>query len=169
MSGTGAFRRSHVAWNVVKTLVFLAVFWSVFLFGIPIGISIIEIELGIQRFPPPPLLGSTLLIASTSLVLWSALTLAIRGAGTPLPVDPTREIVVTGPYAYVRHPFVAGAVAQIVAMGIVLGSVPVIVYAAAALIVWYYGIRPGEERTLDERFGERAQAYRQRVRGFRPF
>jgi protein-S-isoprenylcysteine O-methyltransferase Ste14 len=141
----------------------------VFLFAIPIGISIIEIELGIQRFPPMPITATALLVASTLLMLWAALTLAIRGAGTPLPIDPTREFVVTGPYAFMRHPFVAGATGQIVGIGVAFGSVPVLVYAAVSLIVWYYGIRPGEERTLDHRFGDRVREYRRRVRGFRPF
>ena len=144
-------------------------FWTVFLFGIPIGISIIEIQVGLQRFPPQPLLAGTLLILSTLLVVWASMSLAVLGRGTPLPLDPPREFVVSGPYAYIRHPFVAGATAQIVALGIVLGSVPVIVYAAVAMAIWYYGVRPREERALDKRFGARVQEYRRKVRGFRPF
>ena len=140
-----------------------------FLFAIPIGISIVEIRAGIQRFPPQPLIATPLLLASTLLVLWSSLTLAVKGAGTPLAVAPTREMVVTGPYAFVRHPFVAGAIGQIVALGIALGSVPVLVYAAVAMVVWYYGFRPGEERALVRRFGAAAQEYHRKVRGFRPF
>jgi protein-S-isoprenylcysteine O-methyltransferase Ste14 len=149
--------------------VFLIVFWSVFLFAIPIGISIIEIAVGLQRFPPFPTVATVLLLLCTSLVLWAAMTLAVKGAGTPLPLAPTREFVITGPYAYIRHPFVTGAIGQIVALGIGMGSVPVIVYAAVAMTVWYYVFRPGEERGLDQRFGARVRDYRRRVRGFRPF
>jgi protein-S-isoprenylcysteine O-methyltransferase Ste14 len=152
----------------VKTIAFLLVYWSVFLFAIPIGISIVEVELGLQRFPPQTRTAMLLLAVSTLLVLWSSLTLAMRGAGTPMPIDPTKQLVASGPYAYLRHPFVTGAIGQIVALGIGLGSVPVLVYAAAALTVWYYGIRPGEERTLEQRFGARAREYHRRVRGFRP-
>lgn len=169
MSGIGASERSSIVWNVAKTTFFLIVLWSVFLFAIPIGISIVEIDLGIQRFPPKPLLALPLLVVSTLLVLWSAMTLAVKGRGTLLPIDPTRELVATGPYAWMRHPFVAGFTAQIVALGIALGSIPVIAYAAVGMAVWYYGIRPREERTLDARFGARVQEYRRKVRGFRPF
>ena len=143
--------------------------WSLFLFAIPIGISIIEVELGVQRFPAQPLLAVPLLALSTLLVLWAAMTLAVKGHGTPLPLAPTRELVTTGPYAFMRHPFVAGLTGQIVALGVALGSVPVLVYAVVAMAVWYYGIRPGEERQLDQRFGGRVQQYRRKVRGFRPF
>jgi protein-S-isoprenylcysteine O-methyltransferase Ste14 len=169
MSGIDASEHSNIVWNIIKTTIFLIAIWSVFLFGIPIGISIVEIELGIQRFPSQPILAIPLLIVSTLLVIWSAMTLAVKGGGTPSPIDPTREFVVTGPYAYLRHPFVAGVTAQIVALGIAFGSVPVLAYAALALAIWYYGIRPGEERRLDERFGARVREYRRRVRGFRPF
>ena len=140
-----------------------------FLFAIPIGISIIEINLGIQRFPPKPLLAGPMLALFTFLVVWAAMTLAVKGRGTPLSIDPTRAFVVSGPYAYIRHPFVTGMTGQIVALGIALGSVPVIAYAAVALAVWYYGVRPREERSLDARFGTRVQEYRRSVRGFRPF
>jgi protein-S-isoprenylcysteine O-methyltransferase Ste14 len=169
MSGIGESRRSNVVWAVLKTTAFLILFWSVFLFAIPIGISIVEIDLGIQRFPPQPLLAGPMLAAFTLLALWSAMTLAVKGRGTPIALDPTREFVTTGPYGFVRHPFVAAVTGQIVALGIALGSIPVIAYAAVALAVWYYGVRPREERSLDARFGARAQEYRRKVRGFRPF
>jgi protein-S-isoprenylcysteine O-methyltransferase Ste14 len=169
MSGIGEFEPSSIAWTVIKTTVFLVVFWSLFLFAIPIGISIIEIGLGIQRFPPQSLIAGPLLALSTLLVVWAAFTLAVRGGGTPMSFDPTRQFVDSGPYAYIRHPFVAGVTGQILAFGIALGSIPVIGYAVVSLIVWYYGVRPREERSLDERFGARMREYRRNVRGFRPF
>ena len=169
MSGTGEFERFSTAWHVVKTTAVLIVLWSVFLFAVPIGISIIEINLGLQRFPAQPWLAGPLLAVCTMLVVWAAMTLAVKGRGTPLGFDPPHEFVATGPYAYIRHPFVTGFTGQIVALGIALGSIPVLVYAVAALTVWYYGIRPREERSLDARFGARVQEYRRKVRGFRPF
>jgi protein-S-isoprenylcysteine O-methyltransferase Ste14 len=97
------------------------------------------------------------------------MTLAVKGGGTPMSFDPTRAFVESGPYAFIRHPFVAGVTGQIVALGIALGSIPVLAYAVVALVVWYYGVRPREERSLDARFGARVREYRQKVRGFRPF
>ena len=159
---------THTLLNVVKTTAFLIVLWSIVLFALPIGISIVEIDVGLPRFPPQPILAGPLLLLFTLLTLWSAFTFAVSGSGTPLTIDPPREFVTSGPYAYVRHPFVIGVVGQIVALGIAIGSLPVIVYAAVILIVWYYGIRPREERTLQDRFGPEARAYIKNVRGFRP-
>jgi protein-S-isoprenylcysteine O-methyltransferase Ste14 len=158
----------HTAWNVVKTVIFLLVFWFVFVLAVPIGVSIVEIGLGIQRFPPQPFLAAALLSFFTSLAGWSALTLTIAGQGTPLPIDPPATLVTRGPYAYLRHPFASAVTGQVVGLGIALGSVPVIAYAAVALAVWYFLVRPREERTLEQRFGDRMREYRGAVRGFRP-
>ena len=154
--------------NVLKTIVLLVLFWFVFLFAIPIGVSIVEIELGIQRFPPQLPLAAIMLGAFTLLAVWAALTLAFAGRGTPAPFAPPQQFVASGPYAYLRHPFVTAFIGQCVGMGIAMGSIPVIVYAAVSLIVYYFLIRPGEERKLVERFGEPVRAYFRAVRGFRP-
>jgi protein-S-isoprenylcysteine O-methyltransferase Ste14 len=158
----------RLVFNVIKTTAFLIVFWSIFLFALPLGISIAEVEAGVQRFPPQPMLASALLVLTTLLTLWSAFTFALAGSGTPMTIDPPRDFVTSGPYAYVRHPFVIGVVGQIVALGIALGSIPLIIYAAVIMVVWYYGVRPGEERALLDRFGDPARKYFQHVRGFRP-
>ena len=154
--------------DVIKTTAFLIVLWGIFLFVLPLGISIVEIEVGMPRFPPEPLLAGPLLLLGTLLALWAAFSFVLSGQGTPMTVDPPRALVISGPYAYVRHPFVIGVVAQIVGLGITLGSVLVILYAAVVLLVWYYRIRPGEERTLEERFGSDARMYFRHVRAFRP-
>jgi protein-S-isoprenylcysteine O-methyltransferase Ste14 len=154
--------------NVLKTVVFLVVVWFTFLFVIPIAISIVEIELGIQRFPPQLLAAMLLLGTFTLLGLWAAMTLALTGRGTPASFAPPQELVVSGPYAYVRHPFVIALVGQGVGMGIAMGSVPVLVYVALLLVIYYYFVRPREERALAARFGPRVRAYSTAVRGFRP-
>jgi protein-S-isoprenylcysteine O-methyltransferase Ste14 len=159
---------AHTTWAVLKTLVFLVLFWLVFLYALPIGLSIVEVDLGIQRFPPKPLLAAALLLVFTVIATWSALTLAIAGKGTPLPFDPPQSLVTAGPYAYLRHPFVAAVTGQIVGLGIALGSVPILAYATTLTAAWYFFIRPREERTLEARFGDRMREYRRAVRGFRP-
>ena len=158
----------RTAGNIVKTVLFLFVFWAVFLFVIPLSLSVVEVQLGIQRFPPMPIVAGALMLASTALAVWSAMTLAIEGNGTPSAFDPPRTLVTTAPYAYLRHPFAAAATAQIVALGIAFGSIPVLAYATAAMALWYFLVRPREERALMLRFGAAAREYTRTVRGFRP-
>jgi protein-S-isoprenylcysteine O-methyltransferase Ste14 len=161
-------RPAPAVWNVTKTIGYLLVFWFVFLFVLPIAISIVEVELGIQRFPPQQLPAALLLLIFTLIGLWAGLTLAIAGRGTPAPFDSAPELVTTGPYAYVRHPIVAAATGQGVAIGVALGSVPVLMYVTTAFVVWYFGVRRAEERHLAERFGRQWGDYADAVRAFRP-
>ena len=161
-------RPARVVWNVVKTLIGLIVLWFVFLFLVPLGISIVEVDLGIQRFPPQYPAAAPLLLTSTIAALWAAMSAAISGQGTPFFVDHTRRIVVSGPYAYLRHPLALATTGQLVALAIALGSVPVLVYGAITFILWYYLVRPAADINQAARFGSEWRAYAEAVRGFRP-
>jgi protein-S-isoprenylcysteine O-methyltransferase Ste14 len=161
-------RPAHAWWNLTKTLIEIAFLWFVFIIAIPIGISILEVELAIQRFPGFPLTAAIALGVFALLGLWAALTLAIEGRGTPLPMDETRRLVVTGPYAYVRNPLVISAVGQGVAIGVGFGSVPVLIYVAVTAAWWQFVARKREEAHLRELFGKRWTDYASEVRAIRP-
>ena len=144
------------------------VFWFTFLIAIPIGISIVEVELAIQRFPGYPLLAAVALAIFSLLGLWSALTIAVTGRGTPLPADEARRLVVAGPFAYVRNPLAIAAVGQGAAIGLAFGSWPVLLYVAMGAGWFHFYARPREERHLQARFGARWAAYKNSVRAYRP-
>ena len=155
-------------WNVLKTLVVVFTFWFIALFALPIGISIVEVDLAIQRFPGFPRLATVLFGLFSLLGLWSALTLAIAGRGTPLPLDETRRFVVKGPYAYVRNPLTISILLQGTAIALALGSIPVSIYVLALGAWLYFYARPREERHLKDRFGKRWSDYVKHVRAYRP-
>lgn len=160
--------RGRRVWNLIKTLVLLVCFWIIFLLMIPLGVSIVEVELGIQRFPPATLLAATLLLLGTLLSVWAAVTMALVGDGTPLPADATRRLVVRGPYAFVRNPLVIAALMQGTGIGTALGSIPVLTYVTLGGAFWYFFLRPAEERSLAERFGTEWKRYQTHVRSWRP-
>lgn len=152
----------------MKTLLEMAVFWFVFLIALPIAISVVEVELAVQRFPGYPVLAALLLAFFSVVGLWAALTIAINGQGTPLPLDEARRLVVTGPYAYVRNPIAIAAMGQGTAIVLALGSYPVMIYIFAFGLWLYFYSRPREERHLHERYGERWVDYTRAVRAYRP-
>jgi len=92
--------------------------------------------------------------------------MAIVGEGTPLPVDTARKLLVTGPYGYVRNPLVIATTGQSVAIGLALGSVPVLSYAFAILAGWYFFVRRAEERYLEQQFGKSWHDYKRRFERF---
>src|SRR5690242_18542456 len=87
-------------------------------------------------FPAMPLfrLAGGLLIALAAIgLLDSFARFALQGVGTPAPVFPTRHLVVTGLYRYVRNPMYVAVVSAILGQGLFFGNVTVLEYGA---LVW---------------------------------
>jgi protein-S-isoprenylcysteine O-methyltransferase Ste14 len=90
------------------------------------------------------------------------------GRGTPLPSAMASDLVVRGPYRFVRNPMAVAGIVQGAAVGLMLSSWLVVVYAVCGSLVWNYAIRPHEERDLEQRFGEEFRRYRAAVRCWCP-
>ncbi len=165
-------RAASRRWNLLKTAAQMVVFWSLFLVLIPWAIVSVERSAGLDgwRFAGPATrwAGGLLFALGGSLGLTSAAVMAARGRGTPLPADCPRELVVSGPYRYVRNPMAVAGLTQGVAVGVFLGSPVVIVYAVLGGPVWDLFVRRWEEADLEERFGEPYRRYRAAVRCWLP-
>lgn len=157
-------RSSSTAAIAVRTIAQTAVFWGVFLFLIPWGIVAMEGRLGIERWHEAAAnwrgVGAILFASAGCLGLTSAGIMVMRGRGTPLPLDPATRLVTVGPYRWVRNPMAVAGLAQGIAVGIWLGSVPVVIYALLGGPVWHCFVRPWEEADLGHRFGAAYDAYR---------
>jgi len=140
-------------------------FWGTFLLVIPVVVSLVEarwmlridIPLGVR------IAGGVLLVCATALGIWSAVSMSVKGEGTPLPSQMAHRLVVTGPYRYVRNPMAVAGIAQGVAVGLLLGSWMVVAYSLFGSILWNTVVRPLEEADLESRFGSDFAAYRSRV------
>lgn len=165
-------RPAPAAWNVLKTLGQVAVFWGIFLVLLPALVWWLEGALGLGgwRFAGPAArrAGVALFALGGTLGLSSGLIMAVLGAGTPLPADCARQLVVRGPYRHIRNPMAVAGLAQGVAVGIALGSPAVILYALAGGPVWDRFVRPWEEADLEARFGGPYRRYRAAVRCWLP-
>jgi protein-S-isoprenylcysteine O-methyltransferase Ste14 len=76
--------------------------------------------------------------------------------------------VIAGPYRYVRNPMAVAGIAQGVAVGLLLGSWLVVIWALCGSLVWNSLIRPFEEEDLEKRFGDDFRAYRDHVKCWVP-
>lgn len=165
-------RPAPAGWNLLKTLSQTVVFWSVFLGLLPAGVYALEDALGLAgwRFPSAAGVwaGGALFALGGGLGLTSGAVMAVRGRGTPLPVDCPRELVVAGPYRFVRNPMAVAGLAQGVAVGVALGSPAVVAYALAGGPLWNRLVRPWEEADLERRFGGPYRRYRAAVRCWLP-
>jgi protein-S-isoprenylcysteine O-methyltransferase Ste14 len=90
------------------------------------------------------------------------------GGGTPLPFDPPRRLVSSGPYAYIANPMQLAACVVLIGLGILLSSAWLI--GAAVLDILYgLGLAGWHERNhMQARFGDDWQVYYQQVRAWWP-
>jgi protein-S-isoprenylcysteine O-methyltransferase Ste14 len=157
---------------VAKTLAQTVVFWTLFLAVLPAAVLAAEEAAGLAgwRFgcPAATAAGAGLFALGGALGLTSGMVMAVRGRGTPLPADCARELVVAGPYRYVRNPMAVAGLAQGVAVGLAVGSPAVVLYAVSGGPVWHLLVRPWEEADLERRFGDPYRHYRAAVRCWFP-
>ncbi|MBS1912031.1 MAG: isoprenylcysteine carboxylmethyltransferase family protein [Bacteroidetes bacterium] len=163
-------RKASPGWNVAKSLAQMAVLWCLFLFLGPFVITRAEAALGIAgfAFAAQHVAGTVLFLAASIGAVWSCVTMARIGLGTPLPLDCARNLVVSGPYRFIRNPMAVVAMLQAFGVGIWLGSWTVFVYGLIGEAAWNWILRPMEERDLVERFGAAYEHYRDSVRCWVP-
>ena len=107
-------------------------------------------------------------LAGASLALWCILAFAFAGKGTPVPFDPPRQLVVRGPYRYVRNPMYIGAATALGGAAIFYQSIALLCYVVVFLVLTHLFVVWYEEPTLARLFGDDYQGYRASVRRWLP-
>ena len=158
--------------HVRRSLAQLVVFWTVFFVVVPAILVAIERRLGLEApalaAPAWNVVGAVGFVLGSALGLWSCLTMAVVGQGTPLPAETARRLVVAGPYRHVRNPMAVAGALQTISIGLWAGSWAVVAIAFAGAVAWHIAIRPTEEADLRERFGDDYERYREHVRCWIP-
>jgi protein-S-isoprenylcysteine O-methyltransferase Ste14 len=112
--------------------------------------------------------AGVLLIGAGLVPVVSVFVQFARAGGTPLPLAPTRRLVVSGFNRYVRNPVYLGSLLIFSGEALLFGSLRLLVYTAAGwagaagFVRWY------EEPALTRRFGAEYEAYRRAVPAWRP-
>jgi protein-S-isoprenylcysteine O-methyltransferase Ste14 len=120
---------------------------------VPWWISRWRIETPAIGWLPLRYAGALFAAAGALVLLDSFARFAIKGLGTPAPVFPTRYLVITGLYRYVRNPMYVAVVAVIVGQGLILGNVRVLEYGALVWLCFHLFVVVYEEPTLRATFG----------------
>ena len=115
----------------------------------------------------PPFLGMPLFrLAGGILIALGAVGLldsfvrfALQGLGTPAPVFPTRHLVVTGLYRYVRNPMYVAVVSTILGQSLVLGNAALLEYGAVVWLLFHLFVLIYEEPTLKATFGSEYKSF----------
>lgn len=119
--------------------------------------------LGLPELLPGALgtgIGAVLLAAG--LALWGWSIGLFKGRGVPL--NPPRELVVAGPYAWVRNPMLLAFCLAFVGLGFLLHSVSLVcIWTPAFAALNVIELKLVEEPELERRLGEPYREYRRRV------
>lgn len=107
--------------------------------------------------------GTIALIAGVGLVWRTVSLFGSVGEGTLAPWDPTRRLVVRGPYRHVRNPMITGVGLVLLGEALVLGSPAIVAELGIFALVNGLYIPLVEEPGLIRRFGDEYLAYRAAV------
>jgi protein-S-isoprenylcysteine O-methyltransferase Ste14 len=108
---------------------------------------------------PLQIIGAALVALGILVLVDSFTRFAIKGLGTPAPIFPTKHLVVTGIYRYLRNPMYVAVVALIVGQGLIFANTHVIEYGALVWLVAHLFVISYEEPALRASFGSDYEAF----------
>jgi protein-S-isoprenylcysteine O-methyltransferase Ste14 len=123
-----------------------------------------------QLLPGAP--GSVVgaILVALGIPLWGwCLVLFKKARGTGIPFNPPWELVVVGPYAWIRNPMLTGVFSVLFGIGFLTHSVSMVLFWTPVFVVLNaIELRLVEEPELELRLGASYSEYRQRVPMFLP-
>jgi protein-S-isoprenylcysteine O-methyltransferase Ste14 len=108
-------------------------------------------------------IGAIMILAGVPVLVDAFSRFALQGLGTPAPIAPPRNLVVTGLYRYVRNPIFVAVVAIILGQAVLMGDWRLIVYGALLWLAFHVQVVAYEEPTLKLTFGREYEAFRAAV------
>lgn len=139
---------------LVVTVLFAVIVPGTVVLLVPWWLSGWRLQSPLLGFPAIRALGTLLIAAGLPVLLDSFARFALEGLGTPAPVFPTRHLVVSGLYRYVRNPMYLAVVSLILGQGLLLGDVRVLEYGAMVWVAFHLFVLVYEEPILGATFGE---------------
>ena len=143
-----------------KSLLYLIIEAGLFALYVPLAFlrSGPRIETGVVYF-----LAIPLWLIGSLIILWCFWDFTFKGRGTPVPMDPPKELVVTGFYRYVRNPIYVGVLLIFLGHFLWFGYWALLIYAVFAFIGVHFFVVLYEEPTLKRKFGAAYEDYLKRV------
>jgi protein-S-isoprenylcysteine O-methyltransferase Ste14 len=103
--------------------------------------------------------GLILIAAGLAVVLEAFARFAWEGLGTPSPIAPTRTLVISGFYRFVRNPMYVAVTALIFGQAVLFASWGLALYGVLIAAAFHTFVLAYEEPTLREAYGEAYAAY----------
>ena len=107
--------------------------------------------------------GAIMILAGVPGLVDSFARFALQGLGTPAPIAPTQNLVVTGLYRYVRNPIYVAVVAVILGQAILFGDWRLMAYGGLMWLAFHAFVLAYEELVLAQQFGTQYEDFRANV------
>ncbi len=91
-----------------------------------------------------------------------------KAGGTPAPVAPPQQLLVTGFNRFVRNPIYVALIVVVLGQALLFGSLGLVAYSVVIWVVTASFVQVYEEPTLSRQFGRQYEAYRHNVRAWIP-
>ena len=111
----------------------------------------------------PLMLGALLILGGLGLLIQTIALFVTVGKGTLAPWEPTQKLVARGVYRYVRNPMISGVMAILLGETILFGSISLVYWFLAFVLVNAIYMPLFEEPGLEQRFGDDYIRYKQNV------
>jgi protein-S-isoprenylcysteine O-methyltransferase Ste14 len=123
------------------------------------------------RFVPlalwPVRLGAALTVAGIAFAIWARLWIAGNWS-SDVTLKRDHELIVDGPYAWVRHPIYTGILLGLIGTGLAVGEWRAVFAVVIAAIAFWRKLTI-EEGVMRRQFGEAYARYAERTRALVPF
>src|SRR5262245_714148 len=126
-----------------------------------LGLHVTDVPVGIA------LSADAVCLAAVGFAIWARLTLGRNWSGALASIGENHELVVVGPYRYVRHPIYAGFLVDILATAITLGTVASYLAVGVGLLAFLMRIFI-EEDLMRSQFPDAYPAYQAKTAALIP-
>lgn len=146
--------------TVYKSLLYLLIEAGLFALYIPLKFLRTgpRVETGLISY-----LAIPLCLIGSLIVLRCFWDFTFKGRGTPAPIDPPKELVITGFYRYVRNPIYVGVLSIFSGCFLWYGYWALLIYTIFAFIGVHLFVILYEEPNLKRKFGAAYEDYLKRV------
>ena len=160
-------RASDTVWLFAKASLFTLLVPGTVVVLVPY-LLLADASLDAVDFLGKGLLGLPLLMLGAGLYIRCAYEFAWSGRGTPLPIDPPIQLVMSGPYRYSRNPMYVGVLAILAGEALLYSDLRLLLFLLAMTVLFNIVILGYEERALGRQFGEAYARYCGDVRRWIP-
>lgn len=108
-------------------------------------------------------IGAVLFIIGLFFASWTMILFSKIGKGTLAPWEPTKHLIVEGPYGYVRNPMITGVLLMLSGEYFLTGAAQLLLWLGLFFLINCIYFPLSEEKHLEEKFQDEYRAYKKNV------